>query len=659
MSFDKLRIVSRGELSFSATKAALKFCLSPCFVLFLLAPLHAAEITLDVRVGFHGLFRLGHPFPIRVEVANQGHPVEGTVEVAVWKGGGAKGVGTFPIYHRSPLFVGAEARKGVWFTIDPSSVSRPLTVVFHGRQASVSKEIDLRRHFAPAPLILLLTESNLSSALPLVSGSASPLVAVSPEELPADARAYGGVATIVFYEPSLRDLSRSQSVALEAWLVSGGRIVVLGSMHYTLYQEPLLSRFLPVRVSGLKSFGVLPGVDKLYGRSAPGLKNIVAQDSRLVEGKNLIEEQGTPILAEMSRGKGKVLYLALDVGRPPLSRWEGLSHLFKDLLGSPGEGKSAMPTAWDETVFSQILLTPALMSSYVPVRAFFLWLLFYLVGLGVLTWLWQRQRLGWRRLALCFLGLVLFSSCGGYFHFNRGGQTPDGVLFTATLLESVADGYVEATSNVALFSTLRRDYDLVVESGWTDFEPVVRRSVRAEENALVVREEAGRPRFHFSLREWDYRLFRVRSVSRFPVRVELETQQDKRLLKVANQSGQDLTECWMIISGEGVSLGDIAAGSSRVWEFPLVTAASQSIDGRSRQAGLRDIPFKERTRELVFRASFFPQEQGPAHWDRSAALFFGWVKNGPRRVGVEGGRILAHDFTLFRALFPLGEEEDE
>ena len=646
----------RGEpqgRTFSVTKAALAFFLRPCVIVLLCSPLHAAEITLEVQVGFHGLFQLGRPFPIRVEVVNQGPALEGTVEATVWKGGAAKGAGAFPVYHRRQLFVGAEARKAVSFTIDPASISRPLTVSFRGQRSSVSREIDLRRHFAPSPLILLLAESNLASAFPLGSGPANPIVAVSAEELPSDARAYGGVATLVFYEPSLREISKSQSVALESWLASGGRIVVLGSMAYALYQESSLSRFLPVRVSGLKSFSSLPGVEKIYGRSAPSLRNIVAQDSKLVEGKSLIEEQGTPILAEMSRARGKVLYLALDAGRPPLSRWEGLSRLLRDLLGSPGESQTIMPSAWDEAVFSQLLLDPALMSSYVPVRAFFFWMLFYLVGLGVLTWLWQRRRLGWRALGLSFLSLVIFSSGGGYLHFIRGGQIPDGVLVTSTLLDSLADGYVEANSNVALFSTLRRDYDLVVGSGWSDFEPLARRSGKAEDNALVVEEEAGQPRFRMPLREWDYRLFRVRSVSRFPVQVELETQPNKRVLRVANHSGQDLAECWMIISGERVSLGDIASGASRVREFPLAAAA---LDGRSGQAEPRDIPFRDKTRELLFRYSFFPQ--GPARLGSGAALFFGWVKGASRRVWVEDRRVLARDFTLFRALFPLGEEEE-
>jgi hypothetical protein len=641
-------------MPFSLTKTALLFCLSAALIVLLLPSLHADEITLNVQVGFHGLFQLGRPFPIRIEIANQGPPVEGTVEAVVWKGGAVKGSAAFPVYHRRRLFLGADARKTAAFTIDPGSISRPLVVGFRGARSTVTQEIDLRRYFAPSPLVLLLTESNFSSALPLASGATRPLVAVSLEELPSDARAYGGVAAIVFYEPSLRELSAAQSLALEAWLAAGGKIVLLGSIHYALYQEPALGRFLPVRVSGLKSFSSIPGVQKAYGESSPLLQNVAALDSRLIEGRSVIEERGTPVLVEAIRGKGKILYLALDVGRPPLSRWQGLPLLFRDLLAPSGENKLSQ-ALWDEAVFSQLLLNPALTASYVPIRAFFVWTVFYLTALGVLTWLWQSRRLGWRALGVSFLSVVTFASCGGYLWFIRGGNIPDGVLVASTLLESLPEGYAEASSNVALFSTLRRDYDLVFESGLTEFEPLARRFTGAEDNSLIVEEEGARPRFRTPLKQWEYRLFRVRSVRRFPVSVELETQPDKRLLKVANRSAQNLTECWMIMPDRLVALGDIPSGADQVREFPLSGPAAGAADGYSARSDLREIRFKDPIRDALARHSFFPEEQKRLS---GAALFMGWVNGGPRGASVEGGRVLAREFTFFRVLFPLGEEEE-
>jgi len=315
------------------------------------------------------------------------------------------------------------------------------------------------------------------------------------------------------------------------------------------------------------------------------------------------------------------------------------------------------------------------------VRAFFVWTGFYLVALGVLTWLWQSRwfdpsiklrvlstskdrlttprkiegRLGWRALGISFLSVVTFASCGGYLWFIRGGNIPDGVLVASTLLESLPNGYAEASSNVALFSTLRRDYDLVFESGWTEFEPLARRFTGAEDNTLIIEEEGARPRFRTPLKQWEYRLFRVRSVRRFPVSVELETQPDKRLLKVANRSAQNLTECWMILPGRLVALGDIPSGANRVQELPLSAPAPGAAEGYSTRSDLREIRFKDPIRDALARHSFFPEEQKRLS---GSALFLGWVDGGPNGASVEDGRVLAREYTFFRALFPLGEEEE-
>ena len=78
------------------------------------------------------------------------------------------------------------------------------------------------------------------------------VVALSVAELPQEARALLGVSHLVIYDLSLRDLSRAQAAALDHWLAAGGRMVIIGSLNFTLYQEPQLGRYLPVRVTGVK-----------------------------------------------------------------------------------------------------------------------------------------------------------------------------------------------------------------------------------------------------------------------------------------------------------------------------------------------------------------------------------------------------------------------
>lgn len=647
-------------MSFSAAKAArgIYFCL--CLSPLLLSSVCSAEILVEPRVGFHGLFRLGRPFPIEVEIINRGRPVDGTLEVQVWKGGPSKGGAPFPFFYRQSLFLAAQSRKSVQLTIDPDFVSRPLTVRFSTPFGRRSREIDLRQHFSPSPLMLLLSESNTAPSIPLASSSPGRLVSLSLAELPADPRALLGVSHIILYEQSLRDLSRAQTLALEAWLTAGGRLLVLGSLNYALYQDATMNRFLPVRVTGVKPLAAVSSLSRSYGGSAPAIADVWAQASRAVAGKIVLEEQGMPVLVEMSRGRGKVSYLSLDIGRPPLSRWEGLPDLFRDLLGSPGGNGSTVRATWDETVFSHLILNPTFISTYVPTGALFLALLIYLGAMGVLAWLWQKERLSRRTIALALGPFVVFAAAGGHLYFNRGGNVPDGVLFSSTLLESIPDGYVEAESNVALFSTQIRRYRLQVDRGWLDLSPVRTRAGEREDAAVVVEQAMASSRFEFPLREWNYKLFKIRFMDRFPLYIKIEPRVHSIVLKLNNQAAKDLMDCWLVVSGQRFSLGDIPRGSNWTREFPLAREGDSMTaggGGGSDHGGLREFSFKDRTRDVLFRDSFFSQDSGGGLESRGV-VFFGWVKEPDRRVWIEDERIWAYDYTLFRTIIPLGDDGD-
>ena len=58
-------------MSFSAEPAARRFSLSLFLALLLYPSLIKAEIQVQGRIGFHGVFQLGRPFPIEVELAPQ------------------------------------------------------------------------------------------------------------------------------------------------------------------------------------------------------------------------------------------------------------------------------------------------------------------------------------------------------------------------------------------------------------------------------------------------------------------------------------------------------------------------------------------------------------------------------------------------------------
>ncbi len=618
-----------------------------------------AEVLIEPRVGFHGVFQLGRPFPLEIILSNSGRPIEGNLEVQVWKGGVAKGGAPFAVKYRREVFLPAQARKTVQLTVDPDFISRPLVIVFLSAAGRTARELDLRRYFAPAPILLLLSENNI--LLPIAALSGAPqnrLVSIAPAELTADPRALLGVSHLILYDQSLRELSRTQFNALETWLTAGGRLIIIGSLNYALYQEPSISRFLPVRVTGTKQISFVPNPDK-QGKGA-SLSGVWAQESKLLKGRTILESAGMPIVVAANRGRGRIIYLALDIGRPPLSQWDGLTK-FTQRLFEPGELDSIGPrTEWNDAVFAQLVASPKFISTYVPSGSLLLAMLLYLSAVGTGAWLRQAKRIAPRALLAGLFGLVVVATLAGYAHFNRGGNIPDGVLLSASILEDGGDGYVEAQANLALFSTQSRRYELGFERGWLDLIPVSGRQGEGQEPAVVYQEGGGSIRYQLPLREWDYRLFRMQSVERFPVRAEFEPQGEKLIMRIFNHSDKDLTHCWLIVPGQRFDLGQIGRGASWQKSFPLKVLKGQveAAAPRVENVSFREVTFADKTRDILFHTAFFPRG-GDAPWASGAAVFIGWVQEPGSRVHIDDPRIQTQDYALFRAIFPLALGDDE
>ena len=141
--------------------------------------------------------------------------------------------------------------------------------------------------------------------------------------------------------------------------------------------------------------------------------------------------------------------------------------------------------------------------------------------------------------------------------------------------------------------------------------------------------------------------------------VEFEQQGDKLVMKVNNR-GADLTDCWLVVSGQRHALGDIPRGARWSKEFSLTADAAQeeSSPVRADLRGLRDITFKDKTRDILFHSSFFPRDAEAARWGSGVVIFLGWVKEQSRRVWVDDPRIWTYNYTLFRTIFTLAGAED-
>ena len=248
-----------------------------------------------------------------------------------------------------------------------------------------------------------------------------------------------------------------------------------------------------------------------------------------------------------------------------------------------------MRPQWNEAIFSQVLLSPWFVSTYVPSRSLFFAIVGYLAGIVVLVRLWQRRRMTRRTLALACCGWILCAAAAGYLFFSRGGQSPDGVLLAATVMEDAGDGYVEAQSNLALFSTQRREYSLAFGRGWVDAMPLAApASAQAAAQSAGVSAWRGRDARATAARGLGLQAFA--RPSRGTVAAHRRHRAAGRrslLLKVRNQSGKDLIDCWLVAPGTRIALGDLPSGESWTKTFPLSAAGSDRARGGSKRACAR------------------------------------------------------------------------
>jgi hypothetical protein len=258
-----------------------------------------------------------------------------------------------------------------------------------------------------------------------------------------------------------------------------------------------------------------------------------------------------------------------------------------------------------------------------------------------------------RTLALACFGWILFAGAAGYLFVSRGGHSPDGVLLAAAVMEDAGDGYVEARSNLALFSTQRREYSLAFGRGWVDAMPLpAPASTQAAVQSLVYRHGGSATLVQLPLEDWGFRLLRGRHVERLQLTAAIERQGGELLLKVHNQSGKDLIDCWLVAPGTRVALGDLPRGESWTKSFPL-----SAVGGRIEES-LREIKFNDKPRDVLFHTSFFPQDGSQTAW-RGAALFFGWVRDPEPRFEVGDPRIRVQNYALYRVIVSLAGGDEE
>ncbi|MDQ2935647.1 MAG: hypothetical protein M3R49_11870 [Chloroflexota bacterium] len=618
----------------------------------------ASPVSLDVRPLLGGRFQSGGWLAVAVKLTNDGPPVAGNL-VAATSDGTA----------RRPVELPAGARKQVTLYVRPQPFQRKLEVRFeqHGTVlAKADAALQVLDASSSAQVVIVGDGGGSLRAQLLSRGAGLPEpISLLPADLPERPEPLAGVEVIVWAADSTA-LNPAQRRSLQRWVAAGGELIVLGGPDWQARSEAF-SDLLPV--SGLHAVdgATATGLGGWVGAAVPAGK-VTAASGKLAAGAFVLAplqgKGGEPLLAAISRGAGRVLYFAVDLGTDQFRAWDGGPLLWsrlvpEDQFSAPGGGFPGQDAA--NSMTQALASLPSL--DVPPAELLLAVIVGYILLIGPISYLvlrrFDRRELAWMTAPLL---VIVFSACSyGIGNSLKGSEV---ILNQINVVRVAAGGSAASVEAYAgLFSPNRATYDLTVRTdallatlNTSQFQP------QPQTNQLAYVTDQGNPAH---LRGLEVSVFGFQSVRADAVVDYRPSLQVKwRVLErgiegtVTNIGSVEIEDVAVIGQTTGTMIGNLKPGASKDFSGTLTNVNGGSVSDQVYGVNNFD-PSVQSDRSLVARRSVIDSLVGfgggwPGKGGVSSSLgldsgpfVLGWRADpGPLEVTVDGRIVQRYDQTV-------------
>lgn len=416
-----------------------------------------AGLTLTLRPGYAGAYRLGEWFPITVDVANDGRDIQGVLE---W---------SFPGWQNQPLFrrtidLPRGSRKRVMLEAFATGFARNGTLrLIENGNVLLEQSVGIEA-VEPDRFLIVIVGSDPAlltslSAMSISGVSGVTVRHISPDDLPSHALVLRGINAIFIHDVDTAALALDQRTALRDWVLLGGQLVVGGGINGERAAAGLAD-LLPVEVTRTLNQGDLSPLAQLGGSEPqPSTGPLVTVVPR--PGAEALPA-GHSLIYRASFGNGVVVFSTFDLTL--LRGWASEPQLWSRVL----QPVPLFIPAFEGRVNQISLMQDALQiraTGLPPASALAAFLLVYILVVGPVNYLALRRigRLEW---AWWTIPLTVALFAGGVFVVGfviRGGQAQ---LYQVAIIQGVErETRGVATAHLALFSPLRSNYALRTPAG--------------------------------------------------------------------------------------------------------------------------------------------------------------------------------------------------
>jgi hypothetical protein len=165
------------------------------------------------------------------------------------------------------------------------------------------------------------------------------------DELPENPRALESVDLLILPaggrsgRPGLLEtLTPSRNSVLREWVRGGGHLTLFIAADQDAYRKSPLAEWVPVPIEGAVSLRQLLDLERFVDANAPLRVSGAVRGARLgaLPLRNvLVREGGSPLVASVPFGFGRVTVIGLDLESPPLANWSALPVLVRKIFGGP------------------------------------------------------------------------------------------------------------------------------------------------------------------------------------------------------------------------------------------------------------------------------------------------------------------------------------
>lgn len=534
-------------------------------------------LTLTAQAGFDGLYEPMRAVPVVVSARNDGAPFEGEIRVFA-SGTPASGglVYSAPITlstgadKRIPLTVYVEPFGGGNLVVQLVSDGNTVIETRTNRLSTVNRDELFYGVISPDPGRLAFLET--------VPGDRTDAAVafLNLADLPEVSSAWDALDVLLIDDSDTSHLTAAQRAALQAWIESGGQLVITGGAGGLKTAAGVVD-LLPVSVSSVTSLDDLPALSEATGEPFGAAGPYVVTTSVLGNGELWLAQDGLPLAASRRLGRGTVTFLALDPKTAPLAGWPGAETIWNRIAAN-----TPVQPPWGQPISDGYAAAQSV--GYIASRSLpsfwqlFFFLAFYILIIGPIHLLvlrrFNRRELAWittPALVLLFSALTFFTG------FRTRGSGP-----TVNVM-SVAFGAADAErlqtqSVIGLYSPRRARYDVTLPYDSSAFP------FQQGFGALV-----GSSNLDAIARAGDLTLRQVQTdtseVATFIVNAHLprplltatatlSAEGDAVDVTVRNNSAQTLENAVIIHGQEQMVLGNTAPGEERTITIPLKTSAA-------------------------------------------------------------------------------------